>query len=823
MNFRIFTSKKTILLVFFCAAILIGALNISPAHAQDDLYETPGETPGVSEDQRQKIESGAFNLIGWIASEALQGTVWFIVYLIGYITGSIFYLGGLLISFALEINAQVINMSVVRTGWALTRDVANLGFVLGILVIAFATIIDYRPYNFQSLFKKFIITAVLINFSLVIAGIILDFTGILTAHFATLGLGQDQNFHQFSMNLASVTQINTLLHPETDALERLGATFSVQIFSLIFIVVFTVLAAIAFVGIAIMFITRFIYLAGLLIMAPLAWFTGIFPGMDFSRRWWKSFLSWSFFAPISMFFLYLSIAFLTDSNNNIQTVNNASQGIMSNLAGVNEQLASSGALTQTLSQIGTMIVTIGFLYASLIVGQKLGVTGAGMAIGWADKAKKWGIKHTASAAGAATARAGRATVRGTAGQFFTEERMREWGEKGNFLKKLIAKPGMRLAEATAASKAAKRYESEVKAMDKDKLAFEHQTALIDPAKRASILKRAIDEGNVGDFKHLTVSDLNTLKTYFGEKYVKKLGSLDPTLSKDYLEAKTPEEKEQALRQAITNTDPEDMAKWKTNKILKRLRERDKDKKEEEKEEKAFLRVLGSLTPRELSQITRGSLADRREVVNRIIKQKAKDLNIDFKQTEDAILTTIAKKSGKKAAIKDNFAITKLISNDDISNFVNSEEFQIANSLGQGQTTISSWLKSKRMAKGHKVDTITFPPFSKESEAAYLAWDQNKAQEIINKLNNKEISDFVLDYKTKPDYMEKSEHLRLVDASRYLTAAQKQQIKKDNPELFDYISQINTITAKRKGKAEKPTEEEKPETPPAPAPPPPTTP
>ncbi len=753
----------------------------------------------------------------WLANKALQNTVWFIVFLIGYIAGAIFYLGGLLITFALEINAQVVNMNVVHTGWVLTRDLANLGFVLGILVIAFATIIDYSSYNFKSLFRKFIITALLINFSLVIAGIILDFTGILTAHFATLGLAQGQGFNEFSSKLASVTQISALLNPDTGALANLGAQFSVQIFSLVFIVVFTVLAAIAFLGIAIMLITRFLYLAGLLIIAPLAWFTGIFPGIDYSRRWWSSFLQWSFFAPISMFFLYLSIAFLTDSNRNIQTVNTASQDIASNLAGVNAQLASSGALTQTLSQIGTMIVVIGFMYMSLVVGQKFGVYGAGMAISWADKARKWGMKHTVNAAASGAARAGRGIVRDTAGRFFTEERMEEWGEKGNFLKKLVAKPGMRLAQATAASKAAKQYEKFAKDLDDDKLAFEHQTA-IDPAKKAAILQEAIKRGKLGDFKHLDLSDVNTLKTYFGEKAVKDLASKGgPTLSENYLKATDAQGRAKAITDFFDKAKPEDLSNLNIVKIATQIHD------QHEGEEEELFKIIQNIPPSHFSHLTRNlSLADRREVANH------------------TLLSSIEK--DKASPLPD---ISWLVADTEIKNYLQSQSFQ-DNYKKDRQLAInnlSSWLETERNNKGLPIPEIDskYAAGTPERTAAYRRWDKTQAEKIINTLpveNNliiglanrqgKSITsadDYVKSYKEGEDYKKKNEHLRWIDAIGYLSDEQKREIRKRNPELFDYIKNINAVgTSRKKSKKDKDEEEE--ETPPASSsvtPPPPVTP
>jgi hypothetical protein len=49
-------------------------------------------------------------------------------------------------------------------GWVITRDIANMFFIVILLVIAFATILQIEQYNYKKWLPKLILMAILINF-----------------------------------------------------------------------------------------------------------------------------------------------------------------------------------------------------------------------------------------------------------------------------------------------------------------------------------------------------------------------------------------------------------------------------------------------------------------------------------------------------------------------------------------------------------------------------------------------------------------------------------------------------------------------------------
>src|SRR3989344_7921170 len=95
-----------------------------------------------------------------------------ITYIIGVIGGLLIQLAGYLVDWMLRLNSQILDSSntLMYTGWRIARDFANLGFVLLTVIIAFATILRYKEYGYQKLLFNLIKAAILVNFSLAIAG-----------------------------------------------------------------------------------------------------------------------------------------------------------------------------------------------------------------------------------------------------------------------------------------------------------------------------------------------------------------------------------------------------------------------------------------------------------------------------------------------------------------------------------------------------------------------------------------------------------------------------------------------------------------------------
>jgi len=314
----------------------------------------------------------------------------------------------------------------VQEGWKVARDLANMFFVLILLAIAFATILRIETYGMKSLLPKLIIAALLINFSLVFAGVVIDFSGVLTNFF--VGDGQ-----VFFKDIASAMKLPKIM---TTTAEKKGESFrcimaetSVEgltafqcnscqgtcepmpteakiqtendwkglsdsywavIISLFFSIIFTVVAAFVFGALAFLLLARIMIIWFLLILAPIAWLFWVLPATrHLFSQWWNTFIKWVFFAPAAFFFIWLSVKswsqFISPSGSS------AVEGVKQI---VSDEMLGSRLVPQIMEPTNFVqfLLVCGMLLGSLVVAQKMGIAGANGAMGVA----KWFGKGAAS-------------------------------------------------------------------------------------------------------------------------------------------------------------------------------------------------------------------------------------------------------------------------------------------------------------------------------------------------------------------------------------------------------------------------------------------
>jgi len=71
----------------------------------------------------------------------------------------------------------------VSIGFGISLQIANVVFVIAIIAIAFATILRWKEYEAKKLLSKLILATLLVNFSLLIAGVMLDASNVFTLYF----------------------------------------------------------------------------------------------------------------------------------------------------------------------------------------------------------------------------------------------------------------------------------------------------------------------------------------------------------------------------------------------------------------------------------------------------------------------------------------------------------------------------------------------------------------------------------------------------------------------------------------------------------------
>ncbi len=334
-----------------------------------------------------KIAQASLFSLTDITANAISSVAQAIGYLFGFIGGVFMMIAGYLVTLALNINFELLKSPVVQTGWQIVLNFTNLGFVLAIIVMAFATIFRVQSYAMKQTLWKLIVAALLVNFSLVIAGAFINISDIFSNFF--LEQGGIRNPVEWSRAFASMFRAQALLKVSetiaakgfvdtaTGAINTFGAGGLQTIASVFFIALFTVLTCLTLLAVAIMLLIRYVYLGILLLLSPIVWLLWIFPGTQHLwQKWWSQFLRWTFFAPIMLFFISLSLYAM---KNQPEVVRKFTQ---------DPAAVANVKLTFGVEVIGEMVIVIGLVIGGLIAANSLGITFASTAHGWAQSIGK---------------------------------------------------------------------------------------------------------------------------------------------------------------------------------------------------------------------------------------------------------------------------------------------------------------------------------------------------------------------------------------------------------------------------------------------------
>lgn len=221
-------------------------------------------------------------------------------------------LGIMVVLLSWVVNLRVYsNTPIIEEGWKIMRDFANMLFIVALIVMAYGTIFNIKGYDFKSLIPKFLIAALLINFSLVIGTLVIDGTQILNNTFL-LAMGDISGRLGDGLNPAQILPEGVGDIGDTEAIANaVTASILTLIFSIFLLFTFLVSVAvpmvIAFVRIPILW--------ALLIVSPMAWLLNILPATQgVYKTWWKHFLAWNLFLPYYLFFMYFALYFLSKKN-----------------------------------------------------------------------------------------------------------------------------------------------------------------------------------------------------------------------------------------------------------------------------------------------------------------------------------------------------------------------------------------------------------------------------------------------------------------------------------------------------------------------------
>lgn len=291
------------------------------------------------------------------------------------VTGFLLELASAFLNLTLQMNIHDLNSTnvTINVGWKIARDIANLGFVLALIMVAMSTILRFQEYGFKKLLVRLIGAALLVNFSLTIAFLFINFSNVVTNFFLNqlgdpieVGDGIVRAFgpQRFGIDIEPEEAGSAVLAPEETGgqVGTISEAFFVSMAGLVFAILFSFLTIVVIVAFAVMLLIRFVYLSILLILAPITWLFWVIPKMGkYFTQWWDKFIQWVFFAPAMAFFLYISLL-------SVRALGEAQIAV------------SDNTLRTIMGQGAQMVVLTAMMFGGLIAAQTLGIAGANMAM-----------------------------------------------------------------------------------------------------------------------------------------------------------------------------------------------------------------------------------------------------------------------------------------------------------------------------------------------------------------------------------------------------------------------------------------------------------
>ena len=323
-----------------------------------------------------------------IASAGISG------YLILALASKILIFAAALVDFVVKLGNDVLNLPAVTAGWKIVLNITNLGFVLGIIVIAFATILRMESYGMKQILWKLVVAALLVNFSLVIAGSIMSISSVASNVFYEAALGNGGENLSNALANAMNPQKPGEVRSTVDLVVEYASSFvpfsgaNINYFvNIIFIIVFTFLTILAFLALFIMLFMRAIVLAFLLIVSPLVWLLWIFPATQkYWQQWWQEFIRWNVFAPAVYFFIYLAV--LTAAGIQDKTLDSITKAGADGAKSAVAVFNSGGYMSNIFTHAANLFIVLGLLYGGIYVANKFGIAGGSIGVNMANSVGK---------------------------------------------------------------------------------------------------------------------------------------------------------------------------------------------------------------------------------------------------------------------------------------------------------------------------------------------------------------------------------------------------------------------------------------------------
>lgn len=434
---------RTALFVILFVSIL--AIPCGVAQAQEEGEEQKTQTADDQSTQSDKTANQAAdgkseteeNIELTKADLGLSGFNWMLYQFFTGIGGIVLWFGGFMLDYTMKLLVVDMAGSITRFGmgaaidslWTVVRDIFNLLFIFGLIYIGFMTILRSDDSGTKRLLGAIIGAALLINFSLYVTKVVIDFSNVAAYQIYQL-IQIDGSYESYLVGevkgvagkFMEMTDLASYTKSASGELKEMASSdwgiFKVLGFSII-VMIFMLVSGFVFLSGAILLLSRFITLIMLMIFSPAMFLGWVFPGFaSHSKRWWDLLLRNAFVAPAYIFMIYLSL----------RTLEAMEFGSSSFSQAYSTEAGESGFFGFFLYYL----IIIGFVYASLLVARQMGAVGANQAM----SATQFMIRKAQGVAGATTfglaAAMGRATLGRGAQAVADSERLKEAASKGGF-------------------------------------------------------------------------------------------------------------------------------------------------------------------------------------------------------------------------------------------------------------------------------------------------------------------------------------------------------------------------------------------------------
>ncbi len=269
------------------------------------------------------------------------------------------------------------NITAIGSVWKVLRDFANILFIFILLFLAISTILGINEHGIKHTLSKLILVAILMNFSMFFAKVIIDSSNILAISFYQK-VNPEARESETSGNIAQSTPesvkkgiagvfMNTFNFQkiyQTNGSDPAASFAMLPNTGTIFIMgsITMFIVACLFVGATIIFIKRMTTLMILIMTSSLA-FAGtlLHKTEGMAHEWWEKLLREAFYAPIFIAILWMAFLIMTNPGF-LKTMGDGGSG-----------------LTQAFFDIPMVvnyIIVINFFVMALVVGEKMGASGA---------------------------------------------------------------------------------------------------------------------------------------------------------------------------------------------------------------------------------------------------------------------------------------------------------------------------------------------------------------------------------------------------------------------------------------------------------------